>query len=269
VSRPTIHPSGSGVWAAAFVLWALGATAVAAFGQAGKPDGPQPRYVAPGRDSGPPADAVVLFDGKDFSQWTTRDGRPPAWRLDGAAMVSAASHAKGEKSGAGDLLSKARFGSAQIHVEFATPNMPQAKGQARGNSGVYLQGRYEIQVLDSYQNPTYANGSSGALYGRYAPLVNASRPPEEWQTYDIIFHAPKCTAEGKVAEAGSLTLLYNGVLVQDHVPVAPRQKCDPEPGPLLLQDHYHPDAKDTPIKFRNIWYRPLGDAGGAPPAPLQ
>ena len=179
-------------------------------------------------------------------------------------MVSAASHAKGEKTGTGDLISKPTFASAQIHVEFATPNMPDAKGQARGNSGVYLQGRYEIQVLDSYRNPTYADGSSGALYGRHAPLVNPSRPPDEWQTFDIVFHPPKCTPDGKMAEPGSLTLLYNGVLVQDHVDVLAGQKCDPTPGPLLLQDHYHPDAKDTPIKFRNIWFRPLDEGGGAP-----
>ena len=106
------------------------------------------------------------------------------------------------KSGTGNLYTKRKFGSAQIHVEFSVPSMPNAHGQARANSGVYLQGRYEIQILDSYNNPTYSNGSAGALYGQYAPLVNVSRPPKEWQTYDIIFHAPKCGADGRSKRRG-------------------------------------------------------------------
>jgi hypothetical protein len=143
--------------------------------------------------------------------------------------------------------------------------MPQAKGQARANSGVYLQSRYEIQVLDSYQNPTYANGSCGALYGQYAPLVNVSRPPGQWQTYDIILHAPQCGADGKVVKSGTLTLLQNGVLAQDHVAIKgvtpgadPGDVC--QPAALRLQDHFHPDVKETFMRFRNIWYRPLVDA---------
>jgi hypothetical protein len=135
--------------------------------------------------------------------------------------------------------------------------MPDMQGQARGNSGVYLQGRYEIQVLDSFNNPTYPHGSNAALYGWFPPLVNASRPPGEWQTFDIVFHAPKCDGQGKLAEPGRLTLLHNNVLVQDHVPVVPRRGCSAEPGPLLLQDHYHPAVTQTPMKFRNIWVREL------------
>jgi hypothetical protein len=166
------------------------------------------------------------------------------------------------KSGTGDIFTKRKIGSAQIHVEFATPLMPDAKSQARGNSGVYLQGRYEVQVLDSFQNPTYANGSCGALYGQYAPLVNACRPPEQWQSYDIIFHAPACSADGTVTAPGTLTLLHNGVLVQDHVIIkdvtgGAQKSSVCEPGPLRLQDHYHPDVKETFMRFRNIWYRPL------------
>ena len=221
-------------------------------------DDPQPRAVDPGPPGGPPSDAIVLFDGKDLSQWTSRDGAPLRWRVEGGAIVSGSVTKEPGKTQ--DLISKQRFGSAQIHVEFAVPYMPNQKDQARGNSGVYLQGRYEIQILDSYNNPTYPNGSCAALYGRFPPLVNASRPPEQWQTYDIIFHPPKCAEDGKFAQPGTLTLLHNGVLVQDHVPVVSTRACNPEPGPLLLQDHYHPDAPNTPIRFRNIWVRPLENA---------
>jgi hypothetical protein len=212
---------------------------------------PQPRAVNPGP---PPSDAIVLFDGKSASEWVHRDGSPAKWPVkDGALTCS---------TGSGHIYSKRKLGSAQIHVEFATPNMPNAHDQARGNSGVYIQGRYEIQVLDSYQNPTYPNGSCAALYGQYAPLVNASRPPEQWQSYDIIFHAPKCGADGKVTAPGTLTLLHNGVLVQDNVTVkgatAGSGRSDVcEPAPLMLQDHYHPDVKETFMRFRNVWYRPL------------
>lgn len=217
--------------------------------------GEQPRAVTPGALPGqPPSDAVVLFDGKSAEEWVYRDGRPAQWPVVDGVLVS--------KSGTGNIYSKRKFASAQIHVEFATPSMPNAHGQARGNSGVYLQGRYEIQILDSFNNPTYANGSSGALYGQYAPLVNVSRPPAEWQTYDIVFHAPKCGADGKLATPGTVTVLYNGALVQDHVTIRGRTTggddtdvC--EDGPLMLQDHYHPDVKETFMRFRNIWVRPL------------
>ncbi len=214
---------------------------------------PQPPAVDPGKPGMPPSDAVVLFGGKDLSEWVHRDGRPAGWAVENGAVVC--------KSGTGDIVTKRKIGSAQIHVEFATPNMPNAKDQAKGNSGVYLQGRYEIQVLDSYNNPTYANGSCGAVYGQYAPLVNVSRPPEQWQTYDMVFHAPRCEA-GKIVQPPTVTILQNGVLIQDHVAIkaitgggAGDDPCTP--GPLLLQDHFHPDVKETFMKFRNIWYRPL------------
>jgi hypothetical protein len=217
-------------------------------------DGPQPRYVDPGKPGQPPSDAIVLFDGKDLSGWVHGNGTPAKWPVENGVMVC--------KSGTGDIYSKQKFGSAQIHIEFATPNMPQAKSQARGNSGVYIQGRYEVQILDSYQNPTYANGSCGALYGQYAPLVNACRPPEQWQTYDIVFHAAKCGSDGKLEQRGTLTVLHNGVLVQDNVRIQgittlgdKTNEC--EPGPLKLQDHTHPDVKETFMRFRNIWVRPL------------
>ncbi len=214
---------------------------------------PQPRVVDPGDASHAPSDAIVLFDGKDASEWVHRDGRPAEWPVVDGILVC--------KSGTGHIFSKRKLGSAQIHVEFATPYMPQAHDQARGNSGVYLQGRYEVQILDSYKNPTYPDGSCAALYGQSAPLVNVTRPPEKWQTYDIIFHAPKCSG-GQVVTPGSLTLLHNGVLVQDHFPI---QKATPgatypnvcEDGPIELQDHHHPDVKETFLRFRNVWYRPL------------
>jgi len=215
---------------------------------------PQPRVVDPGKIGGPPSDAIVLFDGTDLSEWTSVDGKPAAWPVIGGVITL--------KSGTGDIYTKRKFGSAQLHVEFATPLMPDAKSQARGNSGVYLQGRYEIQVLDSYNNPTYPNGSCAALYGQSAPLVNACRPPEQWQTYDIIFHAPTCGTDGTVTAPGTLTILHNGVLVQDHVTIkgvsgGALKDSVCEPGPLRLQDHYHPDVKETFMRFRNIWYRPL------------
>ena len=218
-------------------------------------DGPQPTRVVPAAVPGqPPSDAIVLFEGKDISQWEYKDGRAAAWPIVDGILIC--------KSGTGNIYSKRKFGSAQIHVEFAVPSMPNAHGQARANSGVYLQGRYEIQILDSYDNPTYANGSGGALYGQYAPLVNVSRPPGEWQVYDIIFHAPKCGTDRQVAMPGTVTVLYNGVLVQDNVTIRGRttssDNTDPcEDGPLMLQDHYHPDVKETFMQFRNIWVRPL------------
>ncbi len=219
-------------------------------------DGRQPRVVDPGSANQRPSDAVVLFDGKNLASWQYRDGRPAAWPMAGGVLTS--------KSGTGDIMTRQNIGSAQIHVEFATPLMATAKGQARGNSGVYLQSRYEIQILDSYRNPTYANGSCGALYGQYAPLVNACRPPEQWQTYDIVFHAPVCDGGGKETRPGTVTVLQNGVLVQDHVTIkgvtgGAESKDVCQPGPLRLQDHFHPDVKETFMRFRNIWYRPLSE----------
>jgi hypothetical protein len=218
-------------------------------------DGPQPVAVVAGAVPGPPpSDAVILFDGKDVSQWEYENGRAAAWPIVDGALTC--------KSGTGNLYSKRKFGSAQIHVEFAVPSMPNAHGQARANSGVYLQGRYEIQILDSFNNPTYANGSAGAVYGQYAPLVNVSRPPKEWQSYDIVFHAPKCGPDRQLTSPGTVTVLYNGVLVQDNVAIRGRTTSSDntdvcEDGPLMLQDHYHPDVKETFMQFRNIWVRPL------------
>jgi len=225
-----------------------------------KEDGPQPPMVDPGAPGKAPSDAIVLFDGKDLSNWVTPDGQPAGWTVQDGALVC--------RTGAGDLHTRLKFRGAQIHLEFNVPAMPEHKGQARGNSGVMLHARStEIQILDSYQNPTYADGVSGAFYAVAPPLVNACRRPGEWQTYDIVFHAPRCGPGGQVQQAGSLTLLWNGVLVQDRVPTAPRTGCV-EDGPLILQDHngfggrpVPPStpmkAPITPMRFRNIWLRRL------------
>ncbi len=172
---------------------------LAGFGQAQQSDGPQPRYVAPGDASHPPADAISLFNGHDMSGWATRDGKPVGCKVEKAVIVCT--------SGVGDMYTTQKFRSAQIHLEFSPPSMPDQHGQLRGNSGVYIQSHYEIQILDSYQNPTYANGSLGAVYGQAAPLVNAARPPGEWQTYDIVFHAPQCDAAGAVTAKGTVTVI--------------------------------------------------------------
>jgi hypothetical protein len=156
----------------------------------------------------------VLFDGKIADEWVYRHRLAAQWPVFDGALVS--------KSGTGNIDTRQKFGSAQVHAEFATPEMPTAHRQARANSGVYLQGRYEIQILDSYNDPTYANGSAGAVYGQYAPMVNVSRPPKECQSYDIIFHAPQCGPDKQILTPGTVTVLFNGVLVRDHVAIRGR-----------------------------------------------
>jgi len=211
-------------------------------------DGKEPRIINPGP---PPSDAIVLFSGEDLSQWKSVKGDGPAkWEVkDGVATVN----------GTGSILSKQAFGDCQLHVEWAAPAEVKGQGQGRGNSGVYLQSRYEIQVLDSYDNKTYYDGQAAAVYKQHAPLVNACRKPGEWQTYDIIYHAPQFDSTGKVTRPGTVTVLHNGVLVQDNVEVkgdtgpavAPKYKAHSAKEPLMLQDH------GNPVRFRNIWVREL------------
>lgn len=203
----------------------------------------------------PPVGAIVLFDGKNLDEWVQADGKTPAaWELVGGSAM--------QVRGGGGIITRRKFdGNLKLHVEFRVPYLPDKTGQARGNSGVYLQGRYEIQILDSYKNPTYANGSCAALYSQAAPLANASRPPDQWQTYDIIFHGPQCDGANLVKH-GTVTVLHNGVLVQDHVEIQNTlHGCTAdrlgEPGPLLLQDHNYKGAPTTLMRFRNIWFRPL------------
>src|SRR6516162_3695328 len=198
-----------------------------------------------------PKGAKVLFDGKDLSGWTRRDGKPAAWNIEESYM-----EVKG-----GDILTKEKFGpDFRLHVEFWLPLMEKAKDQGRANSGVFLQGRYEIQVLDSYKNDTYANGSVGALYGIIAPDKEAQKkavkPPEQWNTYDITFHAPRVDDKGKVTEKGRVTVVLNGVTLIDdgkfdQVTGGAQDDKIGTPGPLRLQDH------GCKVRYRNIWLQPL------------
>ena len=212
----------------------------------------EPKIINPGPVGGAPSDAIVLFNGKDLSQWQTVSGSEAKWLVkDGAMEVVGRT---------GDIVSKQEFGDMQLHVEWATPAEVKGTGQGRGNSGIFLQGRYEVQVLDSYDNQTYFHGQAGAVYKQYAPLVNASRKPGEWQTYDIVYHAPKFDESGSVVKKATVTVLHNGVLVQDNVEilgsttneeVQPVYTKHPAKAPIRLQDH------GNPMRFRNIWVRPL------------
>jgi len=209
---------------------------------------PTPTVVQPGATNDqPPSYAIVLFDGTDLSKWSGKDGQP-GWKVEHGYVEVV------KKSG--PIWTKQSFGDCQLHIEFATPDPPTGQGQGRGNSGVYLQGRYEVQVLDSYHSTTYANGQCGAIYGNHPPLVNACRPPGQWQTYDILFFAPRFDPQGHVIEKPRMTVLQNGVLIQHNAdikgPTTAARFNDMQPtGPLLLQDHGHP------VRYRNIWIRRL------------
>jgi hypothetical protein len=203
----------------------------------------------------PPSDAIVLFDGTSLANWHHGDSvmTPARWKVANGYMEVVA--------GTGAIHTVRPFGDVQLHVEFATPPNPPAshKSQERGNSGVFLMSRYEVQVLDSYDNKTYPDGQAGAIYGQYPPLVNASRKPGEWQSYDIVFHAPRFRADSSVASPARFTVYHNGVLVQDNVSlVGPTSNMRRDPYvmhadrmPLLLQDH------GDPVRYRNIWVREL------------
>ncbi len=215
---------------------------------------PQPPVVDPGpygRDDARPADAVVLFDGHDLSAWRGEQGGPAPWVVkDGYFEV---------KPGSGMIHTAQGFGDVQLHIEWRAPAPPTGEGQERGNSGVFLQGRYEVQVLDSYHNPTYADGAAGAVFGQYPPLVNPARPPGQWNVYDIVFRRPRFDAAGRVTAPARITEFFNGVLVQDDVPLTgptayrhrPPYEVTPPTLPLALQDHGYP------VRFRNVWIRQL------------
>jgi 3-keto-disaccharide hydrolase len=213
---------------------------------------PMARVVDPGAAGKAPSDAVVLFDGADLSKWKSQKGGGPApWKVENGYFEIA--------KGTGGIETKEGFGDCQLHLEWMSPNPPVGESQDRGNSGVFLMGLYEVQVLDSYQSKTYADGQAGALYGQYPPLVNATRKPGEWQTYDIVFEAPRFEKDGKVTRPARVTALLNGVLVQNAQeltgPTAhkarPPYKAHAAKLPLGLQDHNHP------VRFRNIWIREL------------
>jgi hypothetical protein len=221
-------------------------------------DRPRPRVITPGSVYGaPPSDAIVLFGGKDLSKWEQRGKgadrakmAPAAWKVENGYVEAA--------TGTGDLFTKEKFGDCQLHIEWAAPSEIDGTSQWRGNSGVLFMSRYEIQVLDTYNNPTYADGGAGSIYGQWPPLVNPGRKPGEWQTYDIVFEAPKFEGE-KLVKPVYFTIFFNGVVVQNrkeaigrmaHRQVGTYAPHAPEE-PLMLQDH------DTPVRFRNIWIRRL------------
>jgi hypothetical protein len=221
---------------------------------------PQPPFVDPkpynAKQAKPPKGAIVLFDGteKTLKNWTSGNGKPTKWKLVEGALESV--------RGGGYLQSKQEFGSCRLHVEFATPKEVKGSGQGRGNSGVFLMGQYEIQVLDSYKNITYPDGQCGALYGRAKPLVNASRGPGEWQTYDVTFHRPIFNDEGKVTRKAKFHVTHNGHVIHDNLELSggtgwrgphsiSEYKKHGDKGPLKMQDH------GNPVRFRNVWVKPI------------
>ncbi|HVL13826.1 MAG TPA: DUF1080 domain-containing protein [Gemmata sp.] len=215
---------------------------------------PEPKVVTPGKaDSDPPSDAVVLFDGKDLSKWNGGE----KWEVkDGYAVVRG-----------GDVTTNDSFGDYQLHVEFATPEVVRGNGQGRGNSGVFLANRYEVQVLDSFENKTYFDGQCASLYKQTPPMVNVCRKPGEWQSYDILFTAPRFAEDGKVLRPAYVTVIHNGVAVHNHFELQGGTYYDrpaayekhPEKQPIRLQNH------GDPVKFRNIWVREIKPLEGKKP----
>ena len=217
---------------------------------------PHPRVVTPPEAStqdepgAPPSDAVVLFDGGDLSKWESIEGGDAPWKVEKGYMEVVPRTR--------NIQTREHFGDCQLHIEWASPEVIEGDSQGRGNSGVFMMGRYEIQVLDTYDNPTYADGAAGAIYGEYPPLVNACRKPGQWQTFDIVWIAPRFDGD-KLASPARLTLFHNGVFVHHDQelfgPTGHKQvheyEAHPPQGPLMLQDH------KNPVRFRNIWYRPL------------
>lgn len=204
----------------------------------------EPPVVTPGENGSPPSDAIVLFDGKDLSAWEPSD----TWKVEDGVLTE----------GKGDIHTKRSFEDVQLHIEWSSPKPAKGQDQDRGNSGVFFQDRYEMQVLDSYQSKTYFEGQAGSIYKQTPPMVNAMRPPGEWNTYDVIWTAPKFNDDGTLKTPAYVTALHNGVLVLNHFEVlgltpwtdAPKYEAHGA-GPIRLQDHGHP------VRFRNIWVREL------------
>ena len=258
-----------------FILIALGAIAMAtaATAQPATPPGakpedtevysPVPPVVTPGKtDSAAPSDAIVLFDGKDLSHWVnTKDKAPAGWKVEGGEMVVA--------KAAGNIETKETFGSYQLHLEWKVPTNVTGKGQARGNSGVFLASTgpgdagYELQIMDSYKNDTYTNGQAASVYKQSIPLANAMRPPGQWQSYDIVWTAPMFNADCSLKSPAKITAFQNGVLVQNDYVLTGETRYIGKPfykthgnSPIKLQAHGDPSP---PISFRNIWVRKLAD----------
>lgn len=216
-------------------------------------DRPAPPVATPGATPGAaPSDAVALFDGRSLDAWTST-GRP--WVVKGG-VLTVPPREPGKES---QLVSKQSFGDVQLHLEFRSPNPPEKSSQDRGNSGIWFMQRYEVQILDGYRNPTYADGTVGAIYGWKPPLVNPSRPPGEWQSYDIVFERPRFNTDGSVKRPAYVTVFLNGVLVQNRQAMlgttvwrqVAKYEAHGDAAPIQLQDH------DSPVSFRNIWVRPL------------
>jgi len=208
-----------------------------------------PPVVTPGCKTKPPSDAIILFKkAKDLANWESRNSEAK-WKTSCRKLTV---------NGTGDIKTKEKFGDCQLHVEFRTPSKVEGDGQGRGNSGVYIQTLYEVQVLDSYINETYYNGQAASIYKQSPPLVNTSRKPGKWQVYDIVFHAPRFGSDGSLQKPATLTVFHNGVLVQDHFELKgattyagyPKYEAHGEM-PFLLQDH------GNPVQYRNIWIRRL------------
>lgn len=212
-----------------------------------------PVVEAAGGFMDPPSDAIILFDGTHFDAWESARGGEAAWTLEDGAMTV--------QPGTGNIVTKDRFGSVQLYLEWRAPAEVRGEGQGRGNSGVFLQRQYEIQVLDAWQNETYVNGMAGSVYKQYVPLVNPSVKPGEWQTYNIIFEAPQFNEEGELTEPGYFTVIWNGVVVQNRVQLKGTTEYIGPPGytahgdeVIMLQDH------GDLVSFRNIWIRKLDES---------
>ena len=214
---------------------------------------PHPKKVEPGATVGSaPADALVLFDGTDLSKWTGQRGKPAAWKVENGYFEVVPETT--------DLVTKDKFGDIQLHIEWASPTKIEGESQDRGNSGVIFMGKYEVQVLDSYTNVTYADGQAAAMYGQYPPLVNATKKPGEWQTYDIIFEAPRFE-NGAVKKPAYVTVIHNGMVVHNHMAYigtaehrkVGRYEMHGAEEPLVLQNH------GTRVRYRNIWVRKIGN----------
>jgi hypothetical protein len=213
---------------------------------------PVPAKITPGKTAADaPSDAIVLYNGKDGAAWQMTNGKDFNWKTDSGFMQV--------KPGAGNIQTKQGFGSCQLHIEWRTPYVVKGEGQGRGNSGIFLMSRYELQILDNYNNKTYSNGQAASIYKQRMPLVNACRPPGEWQTYDIIFTAPQFNADSSLKSAAKITVFHNGVLVQNNTEIwggteyigTPEYKMHESKLPIILQDH------GDLVSFRNIWIREL------------